>query len=218
MGHLKSYELFEKFKPTDVFWNDLDACAKQIIVDKNFYPFYEFAKKYPDIEKKRETFHDGYIVPLHNRNFVKKNVSYELKIIMYLNFLNGWGKSAIADSLKQYPDFRTWFETANLKIYRGVATFGAFDEKKIAQNMEVEKGRFGSFTLDFDTAVKFTQPGWAMRAWVDVKSRNGLVFEGNTKPCNVHLFNNESGENECVMAGPYRCATYHKIVEGVVAN
>lgn len=233
--------MYEKLKPkvSDEFWNDINDIAKVVIAKKTFGDFWHLRDKYPDFIERCQNFGDNFVVPLHNKNIIKKNIKLEDKIFMYIRETVGYGAAKhLLSSMSEYPDFKTWFENATLTIYRGIpASYNFYeketdpakiakyakqlkedDDRKIAENMQIEANRFKSYTLNLETAIKFTQPGWASRAWIDVKARRGWVFEGKIKPCDVHIFQNEGGEEECVIKGPFECTTYHNVANGKVTS
>lgn len=223
-------------KLSNDFWNDMNRVFKKMLQDKNFAEFWTLEDKYPKFVNAYQNFSDKFIVPLHNRNVVKKRISLNEKIIMYLKAAIGsWGKPEnLLNSIAKYPDLKTWYENAEFTVYRGIPAYKEYDEnatdvdkmwkvnfdsarnlEKIKENMSFETG-YRSFTLDIKTAIKFTQANWAGRGWINEKERNGFIFEGKIKVSDVHIFQNEGGEEECVISAPFKCNKYHLVKYGKI--
>lgn len=231
MRHLKSLQINESKLVKDAdFWQEIDNVLKTMIKEDNFYAFHSLKDKYPKFYNLKTEFHDKALVPLHNTNRVKKRISIEEKIIMYVISMACYGHSKVLrDSYLQYPDFKTWFETAILKVFRGVplrkeykkgdwvGDFKSNNNLELKEDgMTVQPGSFKSFTLDFETAVKFTQQGWAAKSWIRPEERIGYIFEGHIKPCDIHIFQNEGREQESVIKGPFQCDKVHLINKGKI--
>jgi hypothetical protein len=237
MKHLNSLEQKKVVKTTKHhkekdFWHEINRIARILVKDRNFHSFWDLREKYPDFVRIAQKFHDDYLIPLHNRNVVKKNISTDLKIYMYLRELSGGLSNAktLLKSVSEYPSFEDWFNNATIKVYRGVPKSynkpsglkdldkmaRENDARKLAENANIADGQYKSFTLNIETAVKFTQSNWTSRGWIDKNSRNGWIFAGTIKVSDIHIFSNVGYEEECVIKGPFECTEVYDVVNGEV--
>jgi len=222
MKHLKDHvrQELENIKDLDEFWHDINKVVKELNNSDNFYAFWSLKKKYPEFVNRKSIFHDKIIVPLHNHNRVARRIPLLDKIMMYMTESYNAGslsaKTLIA-SMKSYPDFKTWFYEADLKIYRGIPknTLHETDLEKC-----IQKNEFKSYTLSLEKAILFTKQGWAAKVWTgaDEKKKDGYVFEGTIKPYQVHIFQNEGYEEECVIKGPWCASKVYRCVAGKLSE
>jgi hypothetical protein len=165
MKYLKSMRLYElkNFQENRKgFWEDVDYAVKHIdgFIDKLRY----LNEKYPNLVKEDsiEKFHDR-LVDLHNRQIVPKRYSFSDWIFMWLNFLTGF-RGLMKDM--QIDDIKNFMFNQKVTLYRGTPIrkklnydTGEWEINwKEAPKLNKE---YYSFTFDKDTAMRFTQPGWA---------------------------------------------------------
>ena len=196
--HITPYPLYEmvtKSSMTPEFWEDVNRICDDILrTDGNFATYWDLEKKYPFMKGAKEFTGDKIRVPLHNRNTVRTLVKPHYHVLLFImdwKYLNRDGHNPDRLSIKD------WYYTRSLTLYRGVPI------GRGALNMGVEVNTYKSATLDLELAMRFTQPGWAGRAWRDTSQRNGWVLVGSIKPCDIHIYSHEGKEHECVLAGEF---------------
>jgi hypothetical protein len=155
---------------------------------------WELVKKNPRFEIARDV-HDKFVVPLHNYNRKIMNASEEAKIVMLMNMLqdnttNKLNRSRV--DLGYNGDFEDWYENQDLLIYRGVPESDFLEDEL---NNTVGK----SYSLNKETALKFTNPAWVERVFNPSKEdRNGHIIVAKIKPKDIAIFNGDGFENEVV--------------------
>lgn len=192
-----------KKSETEIVWNLINSIADELKNSKDFYPYWELEKTFPKFKGIKEKINDSIIVPLHNKNKVVKKTTLEQRIVM---FLMSWNEINKQKDIYINTSFKEWFYNSDVLVYRGIP-----DSSFKTPNLKVDDNKFVSTSIDINSAIKFTQLGWAGRSWVSEKNRNGWVLMGTIKPCNIHIFNNEAGEFEAVIQGSYTFEEYLKI-------
>lgn len=209
--HMFTYHLYEmatKSPITPAFWEDVNRICDDILRTKgDFNTYWELEKNYHFMKGVREFIGDSIRVPLHNRNTIRKVVKPHHRIVLFIEdwyVLNRDGYNP--DTL----NFKDWFYTHSLTVYRGVPA------GRGVLNMNIAADTHKSTTLDVEQAIRFTQSGWAGRAWRDMERRNGWVLVGSIKPCDIHIYSDEGNEKECVIRGDFQFEQALPVKKGAI--
>lgn len=201
MNYLLEFRMYKNKQ----FWQDVDKTVEKLIEDNNFIHFWDLQKKYPDILEGADDAHDRVLIPLHNSNRILKRIKFGEWIWMWLIFIR-YIKDIYDDKGK---GFYWWINNVSVKLYRGLYSY--YDEDTMLEDLQygLEKNEYKSFTFDKDMAKRFTQSGWGSGAWVDERHRNGIIYEVEILPKNIHIVTNEQGEKEAVLNGPLNFDKYY---------
>lgn len=226
MEHLLEF----KIHSDENFWRDVDICVSDIIKDNNFYPFHDLRKKYSDVIKESDN-PDEFLVILHNKNRIKKQLTFGQWIWMWLLFILDINRNRVKIQNKTYVSkksyfddkgkgFTWWLNNESVTLYRGVPSFILSDGTEYPPDKKpdigLEKNEYRSFTFDFEMALRFTQTGWMQGAWKDEKERNGIIYEIQILPKDIHLVSNLQYEEEAVVKGPINYTNHFIIRKGEI--
>lgn len=205
---------FKKIKNPQ-FLTDLNELLKQLIHEHNPNIIDDFYKNHENVLSPLD-YWDGYdlLATHHNTGRIPKklNISQQLyTIITAINDIYQFYKNndqELADKLLNDPLF--FILNTPVKVYRGIHNMSN-DNREI-----LEKGKYKSFTLDFDIALKFTQRSWVYRGFLDINARNGYVLMAEITLSDLYMFNNVGDELECVVKGEKKYIKKFKIKNGKV--
>ena len=201
---------FKMYKNKE-FWNDVNTLVTTLISNGNFSPFWELQDKYPNIIKDSDDPHDKILVPLHNRNSIRKRISFGQWMWMWLLFIRD-----IKDYYNDDKGFEYWINNVPVTLYRGVYSY--YDDVKEDLELELEPNVYKSFTFKKETAVRFTQSDWAGHGWVNKEDRNGIIYEINILPKDIHIVTNEQHEYEAIVKGPIKYKKYFIVNKGEIVE
>lgn len=203
---------FESVKDKE-FWEDYNQLLKKLYNDSNFYPFWEFLEKYENSYLKnldKEKAYNKLFVYMTNYNRIPKRISFGEYIYMWAHSIRDIKEYHLKNNLPPIDEPIYWLKNEKIKVYRGI-------NSDSDENIEyLEKNDYKSFTLDIEMASRFTQPDWQMGGWVDKEQREGVIIEAEIIPKNIHLYNPEGGEYECVLKGHLKYNTYHYVDRGEI--
>ena len=165
-----------------------------------------FAEKWPQYlpdEKERLWIRKKVEIQQHNAGVTKALVSDRHRF-----FLLVWYFQEIVDLMrKKFGEepklFFDWYDNYDMELYRG--TRG----KPISMTV---KG--GSFSMDEQVAVRFTQSEWLAFSMENKKDRNGFVSVTVVKPRDILCFTNIGKEFEAILPSPVRLDAVFAVERG----
>ena len=178
---------------SEEFKEEMNAALQEFMYGKTkgkFNWYWNLVKKWPQYlldPKEREWMHDHVQAEHHNTGRIRKRISKKIRLLSFLEKMDD-----IADHLdkpgkylgeERYSledkDFFEWYEKFPLKIYRGMLVSKDYVDGEWIADFEnipegVKAGEYADFTLDLNTAIRFTQPDWGhVTTWKREKDRNG---------------------------------------------
>lgn len=208
---MNRFFLFEDFKLNQIpenFWKDLDDTVSELSANRNFYPYWNLKKKYPEIMNEDEgKISDDFLVRLHNRNIITKRINFAQWLYLALKSWNEFQKFLSKEG-EEISSFSEWYKNGTVSAYRGSTNL----------LFPLGKNDYKSFTLSKDIAIRFTQPGWSSPkgAWKDENAQNGYVGKVDVKVSDIHFFNNEGHEYEVILRGPLEYDEVFEIKKGII--
>jgi len=130
---------FKMYKNKE-FWDDVDTLVTQLIENPNFGPFWDFKDKYPNIIKDQDDPHDKILVPLHNRNSIRKRISFGQWMWMWMSFIGN-----IKEYYNNDEGFEYWINNTPVTLYRGIYSY--YDDVKEDLELGLEPTDYKSFTF-----------------------------------------------------------------------
>lgn len=199
----------------NIDWNTFNSIANKLIkhdTDKN--ALFDYLYSNEEAEEADDNINDNILPKLYNDNIITKNITNLEKIIMCLYFIQNI--QDIRNIIKKYGTFEKWYKNAQITVYRGIPIQN-WDESQ----GEINENEFKSFTLNYDTALTFTQYGWSdlNNTKIDLSERNGVVLKLDVPIHKIHIFNNNMGyELEIIVKGPLTCYEIEEIEKNKVIN
>ena len=207
MKYIESQKIFEL---KGIPWNLLTDLSRHVQTTRNYGRVWEL-KEFPGFENIQDI-HDKVLIRLHNQNRVMKRIKPQWKILMVLRMIREAYNDPEFDgdslNVNNFDTFKEWYYNGEISIYRGIPcdkklTFDKDESKWICEwdklpDITPSNNIFKSFTLDINTATKFTDTRWAHGTFIgkDKTGRNGFILETKIKPVDIHIFNNTGYELE----------------------
>jgi len=219
MKHLNEFKTHTEELP----WDALTKVAKKFMkMDPGVFGWYQDLLVDKDSEFDWHGIKDRFIIPLANKGIVKKGLTVKNRMYFVFNLFIEVRRSNRIDLKLDMIDkygFETWYETAKIKVYRGVPSemkmnsrgvwVPKFTETEITHSMK-------SFSLLKDYAQKFTNRRWVGGAFApDTKGQNGWLYTGEITPQQIYIYNEEGGEQE-IIPTDVKIVKIEKIVNGKV--
>ena len=162
----------------------------------NFKDAWKLVDNFPQevSSKDFEDVHDNLLVPLSNKDKIKKRVNISQYIWMMLHLYS---------ELKITDSFTDWLERGSVEVYRG---------SKNLPPLEIPSNQFFSFTLSESYALNFVQSGWNRGEFKDFdRVHEGYLIKTNIPIKNIHIYNDAMGEKEIVIKGPLKFDSVEKV-------